>query len=106
MRISERKRTTRTPETSKSVSRNTETQRNSQRSLLEGGVGSFHSPVSALSLGFAIKSERRKQSHYPPRVRASLSSMLSRINAATGCERLPAGLQHRHAVGSRAPYSR
>src|ERR1039458_3029305 len=68
VRISERKRTTRTPETSKSARRNTETQRNSQRSLLEGGVGSFPAPVSALSLDIAIRSEGGKQSHYPSRV--------------------------------------
>src|ERR1019366_2922167 len=57
MRISERKRTTRTPDTSRSASRNTETQRNNQRSLLEGGVGSFHTPASALSVDIAIRSE-------------------------------------------------
>src|SRR5664280_2571906 len=54
VRISERKRTARTRDTSKSASRNTETQRNNQRSLLDGGVGSLHSPVSAFSLKVAI----------------------------------------------------
>src|ERR1035437_7594781 len=57
MRISERKRTTRTPDTSKSASRNTETQSSNQRSLLEGGVGSFRAAVSGLSLNVAIRSE-------------------------------------------------
>src|ERR1035441_1494106 len=65
MRISERKRATRTPDTSESASRNMETQRNNQRSLLEGGVGSLHTPVSALSLNVAIRSEWGKRSHYP-----------------------------------------
>src|ERR1035438_8091850 len=65
MRISERKRTTRTPDTSNSASRNTETQRNNQRSLLEGGVGSFSASVSALSLDIAIRIEWGKQLHYP-----------------------------------------
>src|ERR1022692_3685244 len=72
MRISERKRTTRTPDTSNSASRNTETQRNNQRSLLEGGVGSFHAAVSAVSVNIAIRSQGRKQFHYPSRVRARL----------------------------------
>ena len=57
VRISERKRTARTRDTSKSASSNTETQRNNQRSLLEGGVGSRHAPVSAFSLNVAIRSE-------------------------------------------------
>src|SRR5665647_2324910 len=71
MRISERKRTTRTPDTSKSANSNTETQRNNQRSLLEGGVGSRQVPVSALSLKVAIRSGGGKQPHYPSRVRAN-----------------------------------
>src|ERR1035437_8328346 len=67
VRISARKRTTRTPDTSKSARRNTETQRNNQRSLLEGGVGSLHAAVSAVSVNIAIRSERGKQPHYPSR---------------------------------------
>jgi len=55
------------------ASRNTETQRNNQRSLLEGGVGSFHAPGSALSLNVAIRSEWGKQLDYPSWVRASLN---------------------------------
>src|ERR1035437_10369960 len=57
VRISERKRTARTRDTSKSASSNTETERNNQRSLLEGGVGSLHAPVSAVSLNVAIRYE-------------------------------------------------
>src|ERR1035437_844311 len=76
MRISERKRTARTPDTSKSARRNTETQRNNQRSLLEGGVGSFHAAVSAVSVNIAIRSERGKQPHYPSRVSRQLKPLL------------------------------
>src|ERR1039458_6263686 len=54
VRISARKRTTRTPDPSRSASSNTETHRNNQRSLLEGGVGSRQSPVSAFSAKGAI----------------------------------------------------
>src|ERR1035441_454880 len=71
VRISERKRTARAPDKSKRASSNRETQRNNQRSLLEGGVGSLHSPGSALSLNVAIRSEWGKQLHYPSWVQAS-----------------------------------
>src|ERR1035437_8083056 len=70
MRISARKRTARTPDTSKSARRNTETQRNNQRSLLKGGVGSVTAQVPAASVIITISSERGKQPHYPSRVRA------------------------------------
>jgi hypothetical protein len=52
-----------------------ETQRNNQRSLLEGGVGSRHAPVSAFSVKVAIKSEG-EQLHYPSRVRANSNLLL------------------------------
>ena len=68
MRISARKRTTKTPDTSRSASSNTETERNNQRSLLEGGAGSRHVPVSAFSVEIAISSEG-EHLHYPSRVR-------------------------------------
>jgi hypothetical protein len=83
VRISERKRTTRTPDTSKSASGNAETQRNNQRSLLEGGVGSFHAPVSALSLNIAIRYEWGKQPHYPSRVRGKFGPWAIRIPVFT-----------------------
>src|ERR1017187_1593484 len=67
VRISERKRTARAPDKSKRASSNRETQRNNQRSLLEGGVGSLHASGCALSLNIAIKSAWGKQPHYPPR---------------------------------------
>src|ERR1035441_2927433 len=70
VRISERKRTTKTPDPSKSASSNTETHRNNQRSLLEGGVGSRHAPVSAFSVEVAISSDG-EHLHYPSRVRAN-----------------------------------
>src|SRR5271157_6006472 len=62
VRISERKRTTKTPDTSKRASSETETERNNQRSLLEGGVGSRHAPVSAVSRNVAIRVEEETTS--------------------------------------------
>src|ERR1017187_9144643 len=67
VRISERKRTARAPDNSNRASSNSDTQRNNQRSLLEGGVGSRHASGCALSLNVAIKSAWGKQLHYPSR---------------------------------------
>src|ERR1035441_3054595 len=92
MRISERKRTTRTPDPSKSARRNTETQRNSQRSLLEGGVGSVPAPVSALSLDIAIRFEWGNNSIIPPGSRQtgeSNSSLLDRPGRPPVLTRIP-----------------